>query len=377
MTPDDWDEAGYLQANPNVGYAISIGNFLNGYHHYIVAGTAEGRIGGFAPTGWNETDYLTHNPSTRVRLALGDYHNGYLHYAGVGRAQGLMGGFAPTTLLQYFRFHWSTVNKALFQAGEMSAMAFSTSALKYAVLTIANQDRPPAFNAFGMRVWKGQDANLLKAGGSGSVFRTQLLAGKWDLWLDQPRRMFCFTNDETGMTTFDPYRFMLRRAYAAKLDMRLYTTPLHAAVRQLLIDLGLGSRYEYWLKALANINEEEAARAGQTPFPLWDFSLPNEITKEKIPPMGDLTPMHGYWEFSHYRSAVGDLILDRIFDHHDPARALPDDFGVRLRAATIDQHIARSNTAIAAWDDTELKATIAYITQMPVVLNNQAKATCW
>ena len=68
---------------------------------------------------------------------------------------------------------------------------------------------------------------------------------------------------------------MLRRAYAQGTDLRLYVTPLHAAMRELLVALGLGERYESWLRELVRINEQEAVRAGRQPLPLWDFSDPN------------------------------------------------------------------------------------------------------
>jgi hypothetical protein len=84
---------------------------------------------------------------------------------------------------------------------------------------------------------------------------------------------------------------MLRRAYAQGTDLRLFVTPLHAAVRKLIEALGLGERYEYWLKELVRINGEEAARADREPFALWDFSNVNGITAEKVPSREDPTPM--------------------------------------------------------------------------------------
>src|SRR5262249_10890096 len=104
-----------------------------------------------------------------------------------------------------------------------------------------------------------------------------------------------------------------------------------------------------WLKELVRINEEEAARAGRPAMPLWDFSDPNTITREELPPDGDMTPMRWYWEYSHYRQEAGDLILDRIFDHRHPGRPLPDDFGVRVTTANIEGHIANSRVKLADW----------------------------
>jgi hypothetical protein len=44
--PANWDEAGYLKANPDVENAVKTGMFVSGYHHYLAAGQREGRKGG-------------------------------------------------------------------------------------------------------------------------------------------------------------------------------------------------------------------------------------------------------------------------------------------------------------------------------------------
>ena len=164
-----------------------------------------------------------------------------------------------------------------------------------------------------------------------------------------PKMQYCFANAETGMTTFDPFQFMVRKAYADGTDLRLFTTPLHAVVRATIDALGLREHYAYWLKELVRINEEEASKAGRQPFPLWDFSMPNSVTTEPIPELGDRSPMRWFWEWSHYRKQTGDLILDRVFDSSDPERIVPADFGVRLTRASIDAHLASAATRLANW----------------------------
>ena len=54
LFPKDWNEIKYLEAHTDVAAAIDKGTFISGYHHYLAAGKAEGRIGGFIPDGWNE-----------------------------------------------------------------------------------------------------------------------------------------------------------------------------------------------------------------------------------------------------------------------------------------------------------------------------------
>ena len=194
-----------------------------------------------------------------------------------------------------------------------------------------------------------------------------------------PRYQYCFTNTKTGMTTFDPYRFMLRSAYDHGTDLRLFMTPLHVSVRVLFNDLGLGERYDYWQKELVRINEEEAARAGRKPFPLWDFSNPNSVTREPVPTTSDLTPMKWFWEFSHYRSATGKLVLDRVFDHHGPDDRLPSDFGVLLTGSNLAAHMAETKAGLGDWSaqNSSFAADILAATRSPKVENNESSATCW
>jgi len=62
----------------------------------------------------------------------------------------------------------------------------------------------------------------------------------------------------------------------------------------------------------------------------------------RVPEKDDsLARMRWYWECSHYRKELGDLILDRIFDHRAEGRTVPEDFGVLLTPANIEAHLAR------------------------------------
>jgi hypothetical protein len=377
--PSDWDEQGYLQVHPDVANAIAKGIFLNGYHHYLAAGRKEKRLGGFRPIEWDENRYLSGNPDVRARIALGHYRSGYLHYAAIGKKQGRLGGFPAADWMEAIRLRWPTLNQRWFQLNEFFQLAFSQTTLGEAVTTLFRQSEPVDFDRAGMRVWQDRDEYMRKLGGNGVPFYRRILSTSWAPWLVPPKRMYCFASADESITTFDPFRLMLRWAYAKDTDLRLFVTPNAAAIRTLLVALGLGERYEFWLKELVRINEEEAARAGHRPLPLWDFSDPNTITREPIPIPGDLAPMRWYWEFSHYRKETGDLILDRVLDYHDPARAVPPDFGVRLTSENIDAHLARTRAKLAEWaaENVELEAQISAAAKSPKSQSRQAEATCW
>ena len=345
--------------------------------HFFPAGRIEEREDGLPPRDWSEVGYLAANPEVRPEIALGAFRTGYLHYAAVGRDQGLLGGLPPADAFESLRLRWPGLNTALFRLGEIVRLVFSRTAVRASITTVLKQSMPAPFDDAGVRLFPGQEEVLRRLGGTGNLIRSSLSTGAWGPWLNTPKFMYCFTNADTGMTMFDPLRFMLRRAYAEETDLRMFVTPVHAVARVLLQGLGIGERYEFWLKELVRINEEEAALAGKPALPLWDFSNPNTITREPVPPSGDLTPMRWFWEYSHYRKVTGDLILDRVFGAQ--GRPLPADFGVRLTGANVDAHIARARGELAAWAsaNADLVSPIVRAAQSLKTLNRQSEATCW
>jgi len=74
----------------------------------------------------------------------------------------------------------------------------------------------------------------------------------------------------------------------------------------------------------------------------WDFSGYNAITTE---PIG--WQMSWYWDASHYRRDVGDMILDRMFGL--PHRTGPERFGTRVTQGTIEPHLARFDSERELW----------------------------
>ena len=103
---------------------------------------------------------------------------------------------------------------------------------------------------------------------------------------------------------------------------------------------------------MVKINREESDQAGKTAYSLWDFSGYNSITTETVPAAGSPDKMRWYSDSSHYNRACGDLILDRIFGHHDPARLIPQDFGTLIDERTIDAHLSDIREARAQYSET-------------------------
>ncbi|WP_020562443.1 hypothetical protein [Methylosarcina fibrata] len=135
-------------------------------------------------------------------------------------------------------------------------------------------------------------------------------------------------------------RAIIALAHRRHVKLYLFISPSHARQWEVLGAVGLWSRWEEWKRRLVRINREEAERFEQAPFPLWDFSGYHSVSTEDLPEAGSRAGMLGYIDSSHYQPAVGDLVLDRLFNLKATGRALPGDFGVNLTPTTVEPHLA-------------------------------------
>jgi len=90
-----FNEQYYLAANPDVADAVASGSFSSGLQHFLVAGLAEGRVGG---TDFNEGFYLRDNTDVADAVARGALASGFDHFARFGRAEGRSGTYFDESL---------------------------------------------------------------------------------------------------------------------------------------------------------------------------------------------------------------------------------------------------------------------------------------
>ncbi|NEP15364.1 MAG: hypothetical protein F6J97_00445 [Leptolyngbya sp. SIO4C1] len=109
---------------------------------------------------------------------------------------------------------------------------------------------------------------------------------------------------------------------------QVFISPSHATRWEAIRAAGHWPMYEQMKREVAKI----------TPF--WDFSGYNSITTEPI-----AEGMTNYIDDSHYKKAVGDLVLNRLYQHEQ----VPEDFGVLVTPQTIESHLARIRAERQAW----------------------------
>lgn len=126
--------------------------------------------------------------------------------------------------------------------------------------------------------------------------------------------------------------------------VRLYINPTHALSMDVLYWAGKWPAMEAWQRDLAALGQRQ--RDAGCDLAIVDFSGYNSITSETIPQASHRHDMAYYWEASHYRTNVGNLILQRLFHGATP---VPADFGIELQPAMMDDHLARLRASRARY----------------------------
>jgi hypothetical protein len=153
---------------------------------------------------------------------------------------------------------------------------------------------------------------------------------------------FHFDYASSNISTFDYYRKLLQTSYADNIDLVIITSPCHVTQWEALAVANLWDKWEEWKRLIVTINIEEAEKAGKNPFPVWDFSTYNDITMEAIPSIDKTnTEMEWYWDASHYKKEVGDLVLNKVFGLTTENITLPDNFGVQLTPENIERQLGQ------------------------------------
>jgi hypothetical protein len=134
--------------------------------------------------------------------------------------------------------------------------------------------------------------------------------------------------------------------YCRERNIRLYffIHPHHANLLEIIDRTGLWDRFEFWKIALARLVEEYRLQPGSPPVVLWDFASYEGYTTEAIPARGDRnSELKWFWEPSHYKKALGDIMLSRMLGESEA------NFGAELTSFSIDRRLAGIREARRAY----------------------------
>lgn len=230
------------------------------------------------------------------------------------------------------------------------AVLFSLDALRDSLATVRHSYLDPGVHPFddlGMFTETAKLADLQRRP-LPFQFRQSL-----KLYLHHRNRFAGFVLSDAALEDFRSLVTLCRER-----GIRLYPfiSPTHAAHLEALSASELWPVFEDWKRRLVEI-------AGG----VWDFSGYNTVTVEPIS-----EDMRNYWDISHYRRGIGDLIINRMFGYREAQ--VPADFGRWITARNLEDHLREVNQNRAAWvaENPEVVALVRRL-QRPAGSDGQAR----
>lgn len=150
---------------------------------------------------------------------------------------------------------------------------------------------------------------------------------------DRELSTYLYSNQFFGSykLTMDNYRKIIRLCQEKNIKVEAFISPAHATLWEAIKVAGLWPVFEEWKQEVSALT------------PVWDFSGYNQITTEPIQ-----ETMQNYWDSSHYKKSVGNLVLERLFN--SKSNQVPDDFGFLLTPDNLRTHLEKIRRDQAAWE---------------------------
>jgi hypothetical protein len=149
------------------------------------------------------------------------------------------------------------------------------------------------------------------------------------------RRPHGLTVPGTGSSSnIDELRRMLTTMAQDGTEVHLLIYPYHAQLLAMFEEAGLQPVMEEWKQMLVREVDAVRRREPKARITLWDFSGFSPIQCERIPPPESRSATRWYWEAGHFKSAVGDMMLDRMLGRPSP-------IGFTLTADNVEQNRQR------------------------------------
>ncbi|PCI01190.1 MAG: hypothetical protein COB76_01900 [Alphaproteobacteria bacterium] len=139
--------------------------------------------------------------------------------------------------------------------------------------------------------------------GARSLFNNSAFVFLSKLYYPTPHRLYAFTDDD-GEDTWRDFEDTLSFMREHNMNVTFFIAPQHAYQYALMYQSGLFDTYKSW-KVQLNTSLQKHG------FTVKDYTVINAITTEPIPNEKNIHLTY-YWESSHYRPVIGNMIMDDL-----------------------------------------------------------------
>ncbi|MCB0390345.1 MAG: hypothetical protein KDD58_03590 [Bdellovibrionales bacterium] len=140
---------------------------------------------------------------------------------------------------------------------------------------------------------------------------------------------------------------ILLESQKANRKIVLFIPPAHFRMWEIL-DKSLGlEAFLNLKKRLVEINERVANKLEKSAYDFWDFATYHPLTTEKLPdsPDSDIKKLKYFWEISHFKTNLGNIMLQRMNNISTPF----DNFGSLVTSQNIEQKNQQLKHDLELW----------------------------
>ncbi len=136
---------------------------------------------------------------------------------------------------------------------------------------------------------------------------------------------------------------IIEKARERGVLLKFFISPIHAWQLEAIRLSGLYPTFEQWKRDLIQLLAQDHTKyPQQTVYTLHDFSGYHHFATETVP-RHKQQQMQWFWESSHYKTQLGNVVLDKLFTNQMNPQAT--DFGILVDSNNIETHLANVRRA--------------------------------
>ena len=147
------------------------------------------------------------------------------------------------------------------------------------------------------------------------------------------RPEFTFYTENQHSNTFEYFRKIVQLAYEKNVELKFFISPSHARQWEIIAQLGLWEKWEYWKREVLHITLQESFVYKQPAFPIHDFSGYSIYSTEEVP-REEGKNLTWYSDSSHFKQNLGAILMADMIKGFGKG-----DFGRILNSQNIDNHL--------------------------------------
>ena len=159
------------------------------------------------------------------------------------------------------------------------------------------------------------------------------------------------------MSRSDGWRYfkdIVEECRERNINLIMFLSPIHVKLMEGIHESGLYGEFEDWIRMIVDIAYKSENRLEDYQnVSVWSFCGYNSITTDPFPESPLDKEMQWYFEASHYRPEVGDMVLYRMLG--SAGGGVPEDFGALLTPKNINVSLERMRLEREAYLDGKLK----------------------